>query len=109
MTYRLKISQQSLFKAKNLNSWRLQFELILDDEGVARYEGRLVNADIPQSTKHPVLLNVKHHFTLLIIRECHETIKHGDVKVTLTELKSRFWIVRGRSFVHKLPHKCVIC
>ena len=46
---------------------------------------------------------------MLIVKECHETIKHGGVKVTLIELRSRFWIVKGRSFVYKLLHKCVIC
>ena len=74
-----------------------------------RCGGRLVNADIPESTKHPVLLKTKHHLTLLIVRECHETVKHSGVKERLTKLLSRFWIVRTKSFVCKLLHKCIIC
>jgi len=31
------------------------------------------------------------------------------VKLTLIELRARFWIVPGRLFVKKLLYKCVIC
>ena len=34
---------------------------------------------------------------------------HGGVKLTLTELRARFWIVQGRQFVKKLLYRCVIC
>ena len=34
---------------------------------------------------------------------------HGGVKSTLTELRSRFWIVQGRQFVRKLLYQCVVC
>ena len=34
---------------------------------------------------------------------------HNGVKATLTELRARFWIVRGRQFVRKLLHQCVTC
>ena len=67
------------------------------------------NADIPQSTKYPILLNQSHHVTLLIVCECHEIIKHGGVKETLAELCSRFRIIKGRNFVRKALHRCVIC
>ena len=33
---------------------------------------------------------------------------HGGVKSTLTELRSRFWIVQGRQFVRKLLYECVV-
>ena len=39
LTYWIKISQQSLFEDENFNSWRLQFGLILDDEGIMRCGG----------------------------------------------------------------------
>ena len=34
---------------------------------------------------------------------------HGGVKETLAELRSNFWIVRGRYFVIKLLFKCTVC
>ncbi|KAL5497136.1 hypothetical protein EMCRGX_G013555 [Ephydatia muelleri] len=50
-----------------------------------------------------------HHFTTLVILHSHEKVLHGGVKETLTELRSRFWVVKGRSIVRKLLHKCVVC
>jgi len=34
---------------------------------------------------------------------------HGGVKETLAELRSTFWIVRGRYFVRKLLFGCTVC
>ena len=34
---------------------------------------------------------------------------HGGVKLTLREIRARFWIVQGRQFVKKLLYKCAIC
>ena len=31
------------------------------------------------------------------------------MKETLTELRSRYWIIRGRQFVRKLIHDCRVC
>ena len=62
-----------------------QFGLFLDDERVWKYRWWLVNANIPQWTKYPVLLNPKHNLTSLIVTECLETIKHGGIIETLTK------------------------
>ena len=34
---------------------------------------------------------------------------HGGVKSTLTELRSRFWVVKGRSVVRQILHQCAVC
>ena len=34
---------------------------------------------------------------------------HGGVKSTLTEVRSRYWIVKGRQFVRKMIFRCVKC
>ena len=34
---------------------------------------------------------------------------HGEVKETLTELRSNFWIVRGRYFIRSLLFRCTVC
>ena len=33
----------------------------------------------------------------------------GGVKETLTEIRSKYWDVRGQQFVRKIIHKCVTC
>lgn len=87
----------------------MQFGLYSDEDGLLRCRGRLGNTDLPYSTKHPILLNTKHHVTELIVRQCHLSVKHGGVKETLTELRSSYWIIRGRNFVRKLLRQCVAC
>ena len=107
--YWVKASQKPLLDDEKFSTWKVQFGLFLDDDGIWRCRGQLGNADILQSTKYPILLNQSHHVTLLIVHECHEILKHGGVKETLTELCSRFWIIKGRNFVCKVLHRCVIC
>ena len=74
-----------------------------------RCGGRLENADISDTAKSPILLNVAHYITRLIVTHAHESLMHSGVKDTLTQLRSRFWIVKGRQFVRKTLHKCMIC
>ena len=88
--------------------WKHQFGVFIDNKGVWRCCGHLDNADIPDSSKHPILLDAKYHITALIVKACHEKVLHGGVKSTLTELCSRYWAVK-RSLVKKSLHRCVIC
>ena len=39
----------------------------------------------------------------------HDKVYHNGTKETLTEVRSEFWIIKGRSLVKKLIHKCRIC
>ena len=34
---------------------------------------------------------------------------HNGVKETLTELRSQYWLVRGRQFIRTQLSKCAIC
>ena len=68
-----------------------QFGLFLDNERVWRWRWWLVNAKIPQSITHPVLLNAKHYLTSLIVQECLDTTKQNITKI-LIKLWSRMWI-----------------
>ena len=55
------------------------------------------------------MLPRKHHVTLLIALKCHKIVKHNGVRETLTQLRSEFWITRGRQFIKSLLSKCSIC
>ena len=39
----------------------------------------------------------------------HQRVLHNGVKETLTELQSRFWILKGRSTVKQILHHCTTC
>ena len=107
--YWLQKSQESLLQEGKFSSWCSQFGLFKDESNLWKCGGRLQNARIPESAKHPILLNPKHHLTLLIVRDCHQATKHGGVKETLAHLRSSYWIVRGRNYIKKLIHRCAVC
>ena len=108
--YWITIIQQALVKDERFDNWHRQFDLFKDERGLWRCRGRLGKADIPENTRHPVLLYGKHYLTLLIVQECHERVFHGGVKDTLTEIRARYWIIKGRSLVRKcLQQQCKLC
>ena len=107
--YLIKVSQQFLPAERAFKMWCPQFDLFLDVNGVWKCGGRLGNADIPESTSNPILLDTSHHLTTLIVKHCHEQVKHGGVTETLAQLRSKYWIIRGRSFVRRFIHSCVVC
>ena len=102
-------SQQSLTKEKKFKHWRKESDLFQDDRGIWRCRGRIQNAGVPYSTKHPILLLSSHHLTLLLVRKAHDRVLHNGVKETLTELRSKFWIVKGRSYIRKVLRQCRVC
>ena len=89
--------------------WQQQFGLFCDELGVWRCGGRLGNANLPFETKHPVFLDSQHHLATLIMLDAHDRVQHNGISETLTELRDKYWIVRGRSFVKKVLHRCVTC
>ena len=94
---------------KNFPMWKVQFGLFKCDNQMWRCGGRLQNADLSFSAKHPILLNKRHHFRSLIVRSAHGRVQHDGVKETLTEIRAKYWIIEGRSLVKSLIQKCVTC
>ena len=83
--------------------------IFIDTDGVSRVGGRLQNAPLPSSTKHPVLLPRRHHFSNLVIAKSHESVKHNGLRETLTQVRSDYWIPKGRQDVKSFLSKCVNC
>jgi len=77
--------------------------------GLLRVGGRLNYADIPEESKHPIILPRKSHVTTLIIRYTHEQLGHAGRGHVLAKLLERYWIVRANSAVRQLISSCVSC
>ena len=107
--YWIKVMQCEMEDSHNFGTWKHQLGMFLDSSGIWRCGGRLAHVDIVQSSQNPVLLDVHHHFTYLAVKDCHAKVLHNGVKETLNELQSRYWIMKGRSFIRKILHQCVIC
>lgn len=56
-----------------------------------------------------MLLLTQHYLTSLIVKCAQERVMHNGVRDTLTEVRSRYWIIRGRQFIQKMIFKCVVC
>ena len=102
-------AQKDLVVQKDFDALRCQFGLFFDDKGLWRCGSWLQNADIPFAAKHPVLLPRKHPLTALIACNAHLHVDHNGVKETLTELRQRYWVVRGRSLIRAIIHRCTTC
>ena len=74
---------------------------------ILRARGRLNRSDLPQETEDPILLPRYHEFTEMIIFDCHRFVHHSGVSATLIELRTRFWVPKGRQLVKVLLHRCV--
>ena len=107
--YWVRINQQQLVSNKDFPVWKHKFGLFLDDHGMWRCKGRLSNAKIPEMAKFPILLSSKHHYTDLVVRDCHVKVMHVGLKETLTELRSRYWLIKGRQYIRRVLHNCIIC
>ena len=105
----LREAQSGLLDGEKFPVWKTQFGLFQDERKLWRCGGRLQNADLPYSAKHPILLDKKHPLTVLIIRDAHQRVQHDGVRETLTEVCSKFWIISGRSLVRSTIHGCVTC
>lgn len=51
----------------------------------------------------------QYPLTSLIVRSAHEQVQHSGVKETLTEIRAKCWIVKGRSLVRSVIYRCVPC
>ena len=79
---------------------------IVEKEGILRCTGRLGNADLQQEAREPIVLPKDHWLTERIIMSCHQRVHHCGLRVTLAELRCRFWLSRGRQVVKKVIGKC---
>ena len=102
-------TQSSLQDHSSFKEWRQQIGLFQDEEGLWRCRGRISNASVSYDSKYPILLPSNEYFTILVIRKAQERVLHNGVKETLSEFRSRYWIVRGRSAIKRVIGRCVIC
>jgi len=78
-------------------------------DGVICVGGRLNDACIPFSPKHPMILPSKHPVTDLIVKDYHEKEGHVGAGHVLASLRQRFWILRGNATIRRMLGKCLKC
>ena len=86
-----------------------QFGLFIDEKGVLRCRGRIEKSHLPEVTCHLALLPTRHHLSDLIVKEAHYYVFHSGVRATLTAVRERYWIPRGREVVKRVIRPCIVC
>ena len=78
-------------------------------DGLLKVGGRLRNANIPENSKHQLILPKDHHVSKLIIRHIHQQVGHQGRNHVLAELRQKYWIIRAGVAVRSLLNQCVMC
>ena len=104
----LRSVQKELKSQANYSQLERDFGLYEDSSGVLRCKGRIANADVPHETKFPALLPKNHYLSTLLVRDAHERVNHNRVEATLAQLRTRFWMVKGRQFVKRTLASCTV-
>ena len=82
---------------------------VIEMEDLLVCKERLENSDLEVGQKFPIILPKEHKLTELIVLDFHKKVHHCKVRSTLAELRSRFWVTKGRQFVQMLLNGCFVC
>ncbi|XP_072380639.1 uncharacterized protein [Diabrotica undecimpunctata] len=81
----------------------------IDKDNILSVGGRLHNFDFCYDKKHPIVLDSKHHFTTILVRNEHLTLNHCGPQLLLASIREKFWPINGRQVVRKIVRDCIIC
>ena len=108
--YAQEISQiradEAIVKGSNL----YKLNCMLDSSGVLRVGGRLKYTNLHSAYKHPVILPKGAHVSLLLIRDCHQSVHHQGRGMTINEVRARgYWVISLNGLVKEMIRNCVTC
>ena len=81
----------------------------VDKKGILRVGGRFDHADLPEHTKHPIILSGSDHFTSLLFLHYHVQLGHCGPSLLLAHSGNIFHIKGGKRLARAICNKCVIC
>ena len=74
-----------------------------------RVGGRIHKSLIPEEEKHLIILLSNDPVVKLLIEDVHCRELHAGLEHTLSVLRQRFWLIKGRSAVRQTLKNCLIC
>jgi len=74
-----------------------------------RVGGRLQYSDLPEGTKHPIILPHGHPVVEKIIQSVHNELLHAGPESTLSVLRQEIWLTKGRREVKRVLERCLVC
>ena len=100
--------QDSFITPEKYKQLQKSFNLY-DEDGIFRLKGRYSAASLNEYEKNPILISNNSYFTKLVVLQAHYDVLHAGLNCTLNQVRSKFWICRGRQVVKSIINKCVIC
>ncbi|KAK6172490.1 hypothetical protein SNE40_016128 [Patella caerulea] len=105
----IKTVQSNIKRDDKFNQRSVSLNLKKDNDGILRGYGRVEHSNLDYEAKYPAFLPENHHLTTLVIWKCHEDVMHNGVQETLSQFRTKYWVVRGRQIIKSVISKCVIC
>lgn len=118
MNILIKLHQQEAFacelhhlqqnKPINSHSKILSLNPIIDQDGLLRVGGRLRNAPLSYSQKHPIILSSHSTLTDLIILHQHLNCFHMGPQLLLATLRENYCIIHAKNTIKRVLKQCVL-
>ena len=105
----VRAAQQKLKQGANYHQLVKKFGLQKDQDGIVRCKGRLEYSKLRPDARDRIILLKGHPLTLLQVQECHTRVLHSGVRSTLAELRTTFWVTKGRQVVKYVLNRWVVC
>ena len=104
--------EQSLISTDKLKfeKFKNSLDLFYDDEKCVRSKTSMdKHLKFVFDNKNPLLLRSNSYFTKLIILRSHKKVFHSGLEATLSNVRTRYWITKGRQTVRNVLKNCFIC
>ena len=101
-------AQTSLKQRSHFEKTKVQLGTV-EKDNLMVCRGRLEYSHLEPESRLPIILPHEHRLTQLIGLYCHERMHNLRVRAILAELRSSFWVTKGRQFVKKVLKPCLRC
>ncbi|XP_039434837.1 uncharacterized protein LOC120416979 [Culex pipiens pallens] len=78
-------------------------------DGILCVGGRLRHASISGTRKHPMIIDHKHPFAVIVMEYYHRSMFHVGQQALVSAVRGRFWPTNARNLARQVIHRCVDC
>ena len=103
------LNEQKSIEETKFKQLKISLGVYEDIDGLFKLKGRLEHSDLSECAKFPVFIPKESSLNKLLILDAHTKVLHSGMKDTLSEVRSEYWLVQGRSKVKTFLNKCNLC
>ena len=82
----------------------------IDDQGTLRVGGRIgLTTCCSYDTKHPAILDARHLFTEMLVRNLHRRNLHPTQQQLLAIIRQNYFIIGAKNLVKRVARSCITC